>query len=62
MLSKSPSQFHTYSAKTKEGVQQAFEELAHQILDTPELYQTQEEGLSLNKEEETGALEDMCGC
>eukprot|EP00055_Hartaetosiga_balthica_P000571 m.136937 g.136937 ORF g.136937 m.136937 type:complete len:198 (-) comp11076_c0_seq1:81-674(-) len=51
------------SAKTKVGVQQAFEELAQQVLDTPELYQTQDETLSLNSEQSgNGGLEDMCGC
>ena len=29
--------FH-FSAKTKDGVQEAFEELVHKILQTPELY------------------------
>ena len=29
---------HTHSAKTRDGVQEAFEELVHKILQTPSLY------------------------
>eukprot|EP00043_Microstomoeca_roanoka_P029261 m.21300 g.21300 ORF g.21300 m.21300 type:complete len:196 (+) comp9073_c0_seq1:345-932(+) len=49
------------SAKTKVGVQQAFEELAQQILDSPELYQQQAtSGVNVTANDSTSG--DMCAC
>jgi Ras-related protein Rab-18 len=48
------------SAKTKEGVQQTFEELANKILDTPSLLgNTAPMGMNLNK---TAADSGSSGC
>lgn len=54
------------SAKTKDGVQEAFEELVHKILQTPELY-TSEPGNKSNVVPGTtsdNATEEQsfCGC
>ncbi|EGD76056.1 GTP-binding protein yptV3 [Salpingoeca rosetta] len=52
------------SAKTKVGVQQAFEELAQQVLDTPELYQSPSSGAGVDvSSSSSGQLNgDVCGC
>eukprot|EP01147_Barroeca_monosierra_P006270 gene6270-7446_t len=52
------------SAKTKVGVQQAFEELAQQILDTPELYEhSQASGNSIQVDRGQYANnDDSCAC
>eukprot|EP00998_Keelungia_sp_KM082_P008206 NODE_4395_length_787_cov_70.795455_g4372_i0.p1 GENE.NODE_4395_length_787_cov_70.795455_g4372_i0~~NODE_4395_length_787_cov_70.795455_g4372_i0.p1 ORF type:complete len:207 (-),score=33.48 NODE_4395_length_787_cov_70.795455_g4372_i0:80-700(-) len=49
------------SAKTKEGIQQTFEEVANKILDTPSLLQTGPGGRTLNQQ---GGAEGggACGC
>jgi Ras-related protein Rab-18 len=43
------------SAKTKEGVQCAFEELVEKIIQTPGLWETDQKGFSLTRNQGTGA-------
>jgi hypothetical protein len=72
MISKNiPSHTHTLtliSAKTKDGVQEAFEELVHKVLQTPSLYTTDSPSsgsFSVGGEQEGGASGDGgwgCGC
>ena len=54
---------HTHSAKTKDGVQQAFEELVHKVLQTPSLYTTDSPSGSFNvTPQEGGATDEGWGC
>ena len=51
------------SAKTKDGVQEAFEELVHKVLQTPSLYTTDTPSSSFNVTgQEGGASEEGWGC
>jgi Ras-related protein Rab-18 len=49
------------SAKTKEGVQCAFEELVEKILQTPGLWETDQHGFSLSRSVDTGSGTGFCG-
>lgn len=67
-LSLSPSPLlsltHTFfSAKTKDGVQEAFEELVHKVLQTPSLYTTDSPSSSFNVTGQEGeATQEGWGC
>ena len=55
------------SAKTRDGVQEAFEELVHKVLQTPELYVVDSTGSSQNvipgsTPGNTGTEQSWCGC
>ncbi|XP_033762533.1 ras-related protein Rab-18A-like [Pecten maximus] len=49
------------SAKTKEGVQCAFEELVEKIIQTPGLWETDKQGLSLTGQGSNGGQGAACG-
>ena len=58
--------FPYLSAKTKDGVQEAFEELVHKVLQTPSLYTTDSPSSSFNVGGQEGGASGEegwgCGC
>ena len=53
-----------HSAKTRDGVQEAFEELVHKILQTPELYTSDTPGGNVvpGSTTSTSSNESLCSC
>ncbi len=54
-----------FSAKTKDGVQEAFEELVHKVLQTPELYivdSSSQKVVPGTDDTQYAPASGMCGC